>query len=36
MRNLEYPPMLNGTPEQQLEQLREYLLRVVQRLNEEE
>lgn len=36
MLNLEYPPMLSGTPEQQLEQLREYLLRVVQRLNEEE
>lgn len=36
MLNLEYPPMLSGTPEQQLEQLRDYLLRVVQRLNEEE
>lgn len=35
MLNLEYPPILSGTPEQQLVQLREYLLRIVQRLNEE-
>ncbi len=35
MRNLEYPPILKGTAEEQLEQLREYMLRVVQKLNEE-
>lgn len=35
MLNLEYPPILKGTAEEQLAQLREYLLRVVQKLNEE-
>ena len=28
--------MLNGTPEQQLQQLRDYLLRLIMQLNEEE
>lgn len=32
----ELPPMLSGTAEQQVHQLREYLLRLVLRLNEEE
>lgn len=36
MRNLEYPPMLEGTAEEQLRELREYLLRLIQKLNEEE
>lgn len=32
----ELPPMPGGTVEQQLAQLREYLLRLVLRLNEQE
>jgi len=32
----ELPPMPSGTLEQQLAQLRDYLLRLVLRLNEEE
>lgn len=32
----ELPPVLQGTPEQQLQQLREYLLRLALKLNEEE
>ena len=36
MEIYELPPILNGTAEQQLQQLREYLLRLVLRLNEEE
>lgn len=32
----ELPPVLQGTAEQQLRQLREYLLRLILRLNEEE
>ena len=36
MRPYELPPMLNGTVEQQLQQLREYLMRLIMQLNEEE
>lgn len=36
MKPYELPPMLNGTPEQQLQQLRDYLLRLIMQLNEEE
>ena len=36
MRDLELPPMLSGDPEQQLKQLRDYLIRLVRELNEEE
>lgn len=36
MRPYELPPMLSGTPEQQLQQLREYLMRLIMQLNEEE
>lgn len=32
----EYPPILHGTEEEQLRQLREFLFRLIQRLNEEE
>ena len=32
----ELPPILQGTAEQQIEQLREYLLRRILTLNEEE
>ena len=32
----EYPPILRGSPENQLRQLRDYLVRLVQKLNEEE
>ena len=32
----EYPPILRGSPENQLRQLRDYLLRLVQKLNEAE
>ena len=35
MLDLEYPPMLSGTPEEQLQQLRDYLVRLVQKLEEE-
>lgn len=35
MRPYELPPVLTGTSEQQLQQLREYLLRLVFQLNEE-
>lgn len=31
----EYPPILRGSPENQLRQLRDYLVRLVQKLNEE-
>lgn len=31
---LEYPPRLNGTEAEQINALREYLLRLVQQLNE--
>lgn len=34
MLGLEYPPMLQGTPEEQLQQLRDYLVRLVQKLEE--
>lgn len=36
MRPYELPPMLTGTAEQQLQQLREYLMRLIMQLNEEE
>jgi hypothetical protein len=36
MRPYELPPMLNGTAEQQLQQLREYLMLLIMQLNEEE
>jgi hypothetical protein len=32
----ELPPVLQGTAEQQLQQLRDYLLRLILTLNEEE
>lgn len=31
----EYPPILTGTPERQLALLRDYLARLVKKLNEE-
>lgn len=36
MRDLDLPPILTGDAEQQLRQLRDYLIRLVQTLNEEE
>lgn len=33
---LEYPPILRGSAENQLRQLRDYLIRLVQELNETE
>jgi hypothetical protein len=36
MRDLDLPPLLSGDPEQQLRQLRDYLVRLVRSLNEEE
>lgn len=36
MRDFELPPLLQGTAEQQLQQLREYLLRLIMQMNEEE
>jgi hypothetical protein len=36
MRPLELPLMLQGTAEQQLQQLKDYLTRLVLQLNEEE
>lgn len=32
----EYPPILRGSTENQLRQLRDYLVRLVQRMNEAE
>ena len=32
---VEYPPILSGEPEEQLRQLRDYLVRLAQTLNEE-
>ena len=32
----EMPPILHGTAEEQIRQLRDYLVRLVMRLNEEE
>ncbi len=32
----EYPPILSGTTEEQIRQLREFLFRVIQKLNEED
>ena len=36
MRDLDLPPILTGDEKQQLRQLRDYLVRLVQTLNEEE
>jgi hypothetical protein len=36
MRDLDLPPILSGTEEQQIRQLRDYLIRLVQTLNEED
>lgn len=36
MKPYEMPPMLNGTAQQQLQQLREYLARLVLELNRRE
>ena len=36
MEIYELPPILKGTAEQQLQELRDYLLRLVLQLNEEE
>lgn len=33
---IELPPILQGSTEQQLQQLRDYLIRLAQQLNEEE
>ena len=35
-RPVELPPILTGDTEQQIRQLRDYLIRLAQRLNEEE
>lgn len=35
MRPYELPPILSGTAEQQLQQLREYLMRLILQINEE-
>ncbi len=32
----EYPPMLQGSAERQLRQLRDYLVRLIQKMNEAE
>ena len=32
---MELPPILTGTPQQQINQLREYLIRLVRQLEEE-
>lgn len=32
----EMPPILKGTPEQQIKQLRDYLVRLITKLNQEE
>lgn len=31
----EYPPMLRGDEQQQIKELRDYLVRLIQKLNEE-
>lgn len=36
MRDLDLPPMLSGDAQQQIRTLRDYLIRLVQSLNEEE
>lgn len=36
MRPYELPPILTGSAEHQLQQLREYLMRLILQLNEEE
>lgn len=36
MIDLDLPPILSGTEEQQIRQLRDYLIRLVQTLNEED
>ncbi len=35
MRDMELPPVLYGDAQQQIRQLREYLLRLVMQMNEE-
>ncbi len=35
MKNIELPPILTGGAEHQLQQLRDYLIRIVRQLNEE-
>lgn len=35
MRPYELPPILSGSAEQQVQQLREYLMRLILQLNEE-
>lgn len=32
----EYPPILRGTPEQQLREMRDYLVRLIKEMNEKE
>jgi len=36
MRDIELPPILTGDEQHQIQQLRDYLIRLVQRLNEED
>lgn len=36
MKPYELPPMLSGTAEEQIDQLREYIMRLIMQLNEEE
>ena len=36
MRDIELPPILTGDEQHQIQQLRDYLIRIVQQLNEEE
>lgn len=36
MRMIDLPPILTGDEEHQIQQLRDYLIRLVQQLNEEE
>ena len=36
MRTIDLPPILTGDEEHQIQQLRDYLIRLVQQLNEEE
>lgn len=36
MRDMDYPPILTGDAEHQIQQLRDYLIRLIQQLNESE
>ena len=36
MRDIELPPILTGDEQHQIQQLRDYLIRLAQRLNEED